>query len=93
MPVKDKIVSISRTKKEAFRDKSCEKQEAMIADSAENIQVVIWGDLYETELTEEKTHLFQKFRYRINKCGKYINSTKSYETSVHETKDFEEPVT
>ena len=91
--VKGKIVSISATKKVAFRKESSEKREAMIADPTENIQVVIWVDLCETELIEGKTYLFQKFRYRINKYGRYINSTKSCETSIDETTDFEEPVT
>ena len=91
--VKGKIVSISGTKKVAFRDESCEKREAMIADPAGYMQVVIWGDLCEKELIEGKTYLFQKFRYRVNKYGSYINCTKSYETSIDETTDFEEPVT
>ena len=44
-------------------------------------------------LLKVKTYLFQKFRCRINKYGRYINSTKSCETSIDETTDFEEPVT
>ena len=47
--VKGKIVSISATKKVAFRKESSEKREAMIADPTENIQVVIWVDLCKTE--------------------------------------------
>ena len=91
--VEGKIISISGTKKVAFRDESCGKREAMIADPTGNIQVVIWGDLYETELIEGKAYIFQKFRYCVNKYGRYINSTKSCETSVDEITDFEEPVT
>ena len=91
--VKGKIVSISGTKKVAFRNESSQKREAMIADPTGNIQVVIWGDLCETELIEGKTYLFQKFRYRLNKYGRYINSTRSCETSIDETTDFEKPVT
>ena len=37
-----------------------------------------------------RTYLFQKFRYRINKYGRYIYSTKSCETSINETTDFKE---
>ena len=47
----------------------------------------------EIELIEGKTYLFQKFRYHVNKYGRYINSIKSCETSIDETSDFEEPVT
>ena len=70
MSVKSKIVSISGTKKVAFRDESCKKREALIADPTGNIQVVIWGDLCETGLIEGKTYLFQKFRYRVNRYGR-----------------------
>ena len=90
--MKGKIVSISGTKEVAFRDESCEKREAVIADPTGNIQVGIWGDLCETELIEGKTYLFQKFRYRVNRYGRYVNSTKSCEISIGETADFEEPV-
>ena len=37
--VKRKIVSISGTRKVAFRDESCKKREAMIIDPTGNIQV------------------------------------------------------
>ena len=47
----------------------------------------------EIELIEGKTYLFQKFRYHVNKYGRYINSIKSFEISIDETSDFEEPVT
>ena len=91
--MKRKIVSISGTKNIGFRDELCEKWEAMIVDPTGNILVVIWGDLYQTELIKGKAYLFQKFRYHVNKYGRYINSTKSCETSIDETTDSEEPVT
>ena len=36
--------------------------------------------------------MLQKFRYRVKKYGRHINSTKSCETSLDETTDFQEPV-
>ena len=54
MSVKEEIFFISWTKKVAFRDESCKKREAMIADPTGNT----WGDLCEKELIEGRK-LFQ----------------------------------
>ena len=90
---KGKIVSISGTKKVAFIDESCKKQEAMAATPTGNIQVIIWGGLCETANWRKNREMLQKFRYRVKKYGRCINSTKSCETSIDETTDFQEPVT
>lgn len=78
---KDKVFSIRGTRKIAFRDESCKKWEAMIADPPGNN----WGELCEKELIERRK-ILQKFRCCINRYDRYITSTKSCATSTGKPK-------
>ena len=57
----------------------------MIVDPFGNIEIVLWGGLYETDLIVGKTYIFKNFRYRATNYGRYMNWPKKLEFNVEES--------
>ena len=71
------FISVTVIKKVIVRDEPCQKKECIIVDTSSTIQVVLRGEHSDTEISKNKTHLFQDYQYKIMKYRNHLNSPKN----------------